>query len=109
MRSKSILVFVIAIIALTFAGTQIGASPESTRLPILRKPDFSGLTAYQVTRVGDDATFVVSHKNRRIPVRLAGVNPPIKVLTVEHYNVSYRFTKNLLKGEKIYLIDSLKK
>jgi len=105
MKKRLILLFALAIFALTIARTQFAATPQSNRLPDFRKPDFSGLTPYRVLRVNDDASFVVGYKSRKITVRLAGVNPPIKILTTEYYDFAYHFTNNLLKGERLYLID----
>jgi micrococcal nuclease len=105
MKKRLILPFALAVMALTIPQTQFAATNKPYRLPDFRKPDFSGLTLYRVLRVNDDASFVVGHKSKRITVRLAGVNPPIKVLSVEHYDIAYHFTNNLLKGERLYLID----
>ena len=108
MRNKS--VFVLAILAVIFASadTQVALAPESNTLPILPSPDFSKLTAYPVVRVVDGDTIVVSDKGKDVKVRLVGVDTPETVhprKPVEHYGKeASRFTTNLLKGEKVYLV-----
>ncbi len=108
MRNR--LVFLLAILAVVFAyvGTQVALAPESDTLPILPTPDFSKLTAYPVVRVVDGDIIVVNDKDKDVKVRLVGVDTPETVhptKPVEHYGKeASRFTTNLLKGEKVYLV-----
>jgi len=72
-----------------------------------RLPRFSGLVAYPVVRVIDGDTIVINDGNE-ITVRLVGVDTPETVhpsKPVEYYGKeASRFTQNLLKGEKVYLV-----
>ena len=103
-------VLVVAILAVVFvsAGAQVAVDSQSTKLPVFKPPDFSSLTAYPVVRVVDGDTIVVSDKGKDVKVRLVGVDTPETVhptKPVEHYGKeASRFTINLLKGEKVYLV-----
>lgn len=108
MKKKSVFVSVAVLVALAFVNAQVALAPESNTLPILPTPDFSKLTAYPVVRVVDGDTIVVSDKGKDVKVRLVGVDTPETVhprKPVEHYGKeASRFTTNLLKGEKVYLV-----
>jgi len=99
---------VVILVALAFVNAQVAPTPQPNELPILRTPDFSKLTAYPVVRVVDGDTIVVSDKGKDVKVRLVGVDTPETVhprKPVEHYGKeASRFTTNLLKGEKVYLV-----
>jgi len=77
-------------------------------IPTLKAPDFSRLTALAVVRVVDGDTIIVRGSDKDIKVRLIGIDTPETVhpsKPVEHYGKeASRFTKNLLKGEKVYLV-----
>ena len=100
-------VFLLAILAAVFAyaGNQPALAPAILILPT---PDFSKLTAYPVVRVVDGDTIVISDKGKDVKVRLVGVDTPETVhptKPVEHYGKeASRFTQNLLKGERVYLV-----
>ncbi len=108
MSKQAVFVFAILAVVFAYAGTQVALAPKSDTLPILPTPDFSKLTAYPVVRVVDGDTIVVSDKGKDIKVRLVGVDTPETVhptKPVEHYGKeASRFTSNLLKGEKVYLV-----
>jgi len=108
MRKKSVFVLVTVLVALALVNAQVAPTPQTNELPLLRAPDFSKLTAYPVIRVVDGDTIVVSIKGKDVKVRLVGVDTPETVhptKPVEHYGKeASRFTKNLLKGEKVYLV-----
>lgn len=74
----------------------------------LKPPDFSQLITYPIVRVVDGDTVVVNENEKNITVRLIGVDTPETVhplKPVEYYGKeASRFTTNLLKGEKVYLI-----
>ena len=77
-------------------------------IPKFDKLDFAKLTTFPVMRVIDGDTIVVGNQERSIKVRLIGVDTP----ETKHPNkpVQYygkeasRFTRNLLKGEQVYLV-----
>jgi micrococcal nuclease len=79
----------------------------SQDLPVIEEPNFAQLTAYPVVRVVDGDTIVINDGNE-IKVRLIGVDTPETVhpsKPVEYYGKeASRFTQNLLKGEKVYLV-----
>ena len=108
MRKKSVFVLVIVLFALAFVNAQIAPTPTQIELPFLPTPDFSKLTAYPVVRIVDGDTIVVSDKGKDVKVGLVGVDTPEAVHVtkpVEHYGKeASRFTTNLLKGEKVYLV-----
>lgn len=108
MSKQAVFVFAILAVVFVFAGAQVAVAPHSTTLPVLKPPDFSKLTAYPVVRVVDGDTIVVSDKGKDVKVRLVGVDTPETVhprKPVEHYGKeASRFTTNLLKGEKVYLV-----
>ena len=100
MRKKSILVLVTVLFALAFVNAQIAPTPTQIELPFLPTPDFSKLTAYPVVRIVDGDTIVVSDNKKDVKVRLVGSKP------VEDYGKEAScFLTNLLKGEKVYLIN----
>ena len=108
MRKKSVFVLVAVLIALAIVNAQVAPTPQPSKLPFLRTPDFSKLTVCPVVRVVDGDTIVVSDKGKDVKVRLVGVDTPETVhptKPVEHYGKeASRFTTNLLKGEKVYLV-----
>ncbi len=108
MRKKSFFVLVAVLVALAFVNAQVTPTPQPNELPFLPTPDFSKLTAHPVVRVVDGDTIVVSDKGKDVKVRLVGVDTPETVhpsKPVEHYGKeASRFTTNLLKGERVYLI-----
>ena len=108
MRSRPVFLLAILAVVFAYAGTQVALAPESNTLPILPTPDFSKLTTYSVVRVVDGDTIVVDDKGKDVKVRLVGVDTPETVhptKPVEHYGKeASRFTTNLLKGEKVYLV-----
>jgi micrococcal nuclease len=79
----------------------------SQDLPVIEKPNFAQLTAYPVVRVVDGDTIVINDGNQ-ITVRLIGVDTPETVhpsKPVEEYGKEASlFTRNLLKGERIYVV-----
>jgi micrococcal nuclease len=104
MKTNKRWILAIAILSLAFialAAEQV----KKSRIPTLKTPDFSKLTALDVVRVVDGDTIVVG---KDIKVRLIGVDTPETVhpfKPVEHYGKeASRFTSNLLKGEKVYLV-----
>ena len=108
MRKKSVFVLVAVLVALAFVNAQIAPTPTQIELPFLPIPNFSKLTACPVVHVVDGDTIVVSDKGKDVKVRLVGVDTPETVhptKPVEHYGKeASRFTENLLKGEKVYLV-----
>jgi len=69
-------------------------------LPVFEKITLSSLPSYQVVRVIAGDTIVIDMNNQDIKVRLIGVKP------AEKYSVEMAaFTKNLLRGENIYIVD----
>ena len=69
-------------------------------LPVFEKITLSSLPSYQVVRVIAGDTIVIDMNNQDIKVRLIGVKP------AEKYSVEMAaFTKNLLRGENVYVVD----
>jgi micrococcal nuclease len=70
--------------------------------------DFSELTPYQVSRIVDGDTVVLLVDGAPVKVRLIGVDTPETVhpqKPVEYYGKeASTFTKNLLRGESVYLV-----
>lgn len=85
---------------------------QPNTLPVLKTPDFSKITADPVVRIIDGDTIVIDHNGKQVKVRLIGVDTPETVhpsKPVEHYGKeASRFTRNLLKGEKVYLATDTK-
>ena len=102
MKTKKSWFLAIAILSLGFVAL---AAEQTDTLPVLKTPDFSQLTALPVVRVVDGDTIIVGNG---IKVRLIGVDTPETVhpsKPVERYGKeASRFTDNLLKGEKVYLV-----
>ena len=69
--------------------------------------DFDSLTAYSVSRVVDGDTVVLLIDGSPVKVRLIGVDTPETVhpsRPVQHYGKeASAFTRNLLRGESVYL------
>ena len=87
----------------------IGAEEQASSLPTLEAPNFADANAVLVTRIVDGDTIVVrDDQGDSVKVRLIGVDTPETVhpnKSVQRYGKeASRFTKNLLKGEKVYLI-----
>lgn len=107
---KTNAIFVLAILAIVFVSTnaQQVVSPQAVAIPVLKKPDFSQLTAYLVIRTVDGNTIVVEEGGKLVTVRLTGVDTPETghpTKPVEYYGKeASQFTRNLLKGEKVYLV-----
>ena len=105
MKTKKSWFLAIAILPLAFIALAVN---QTDILPILKTPDFSQLTALPVVRVIDGDTIVVRDIDKEIKVRLIGIDTPETVhpsKPVEHYGKeASRFTDNLLKGEKAYLV-----
>ena len=76
--------------------------------PIIPVPDFSQVPAEPVVRIVDGDTIAVVRGGQEVKVRLIGVDTPETVhpsKPVEAYGKeASRFTTNLLKGEKVYLV-----
>ncbi len=86
-------------------GALSGSDPkEAPQLPV---KDFKSATAHKVIRTIDGDTIVVSVKGGEVTVRLIGVDTPETVHPnkgVEYFGKeASRFTRNLLKGESVYL------
>jgi len=98
---------VLVAIAFVSADTQVIVAPKLVTLPVLKIPDLSQLAAYSVVRVVDGDTIVVNNKGKKVKVRLIGIDTPETVhpaKPVEYYGKeASRFTRNLLKGEMIYI------
>lgn len=95
----------ISLIIITFVcGIALAQAPKYPQTP-----DFSGVVANPVVRVVDGDTIVISDKERDVKVRLIGVDTPETVhpsKPVEYYGREAScFLTNLLKGEKVYLIN----
>ncbi|MEE2752398.1 MAG: thermonuclease family protein [Candidatus Latescibacterota bacterium] len=76
-------------------------------------PDFSTLTSYPVSRTIDGDTVELMVKGLPVKVRLIGVDTPETVhpqKPVEHYGKeASAFTRNLLRGESVYLVHGQEK
>lgn len=97
-KHLALLPFVV-VLALSLAVS--GAAPEPLKLPGLKTPDLSKLTAWPVVRVLDGDTIVVGVRGRDTRVRLIGVDTPERAQ--EYHREANRFTTNLLKGEWVHL------
>ncbi len=88
------------------AFTQLAVTSDA--IPTLTTPDFSKSIAYPVLRVIDGDTIVVDSNGLKITVRLIGIDTPETkhpTKPVQYYGKeASRFTDNLLKGEKVYLV-----
>jgi micrococcal nuclease len=77
--------------------------------PAIVAPDFATRESYAVVRVVDGDTVVVDIEGVKTKVRLVGVDTPETVdprKPVEAYGKeASEFTKNLLAGERVYLVD----
>jgi micrococcal nuclease len=86
-----------------------GSAPagEAAPAPALPAKDFRAGTAHRVVRVVDGDTVVLSIDGKDTTVRLIGVNTPETVdprRPVQAYGKeASEFTKNLLKGESVYI------
>lgn len=104
--------FILAALGLCGAAVFAVAAGSSTQpangLPSLPPPDFSAETALEVVRVIDGDTIVVKADGKDVTVRLIGIDTPETVhpfKPVQEYGKeASRFTANLLKGERVYLI-----
>ena len=108
-KMKKQIFFLSIILAVGFICSNVQSTDISgtVSLPTIRLPDFSQLTAYPVARIVDGDTVVVDVNGTLITVRFVGVDTPETVhpfKPVEFYGKeASQFTKNLLKGEKVYL------
>jgi len=88
------------------AFTQLAVTSDA--IPTLTTPDFSKSIACPVLRVIDGDTIVVDSNGLKITVRLIGIDTPETkhpTKPVQYYGKeASRFTDNLLKGEKVYLV-----
>lgn len=105
-RRRTIIVVLVFLCAL--AVTLFGVAPEVSAIPEIESPDFSRLTPCRVIRMIDDDAIVVDSRKREATVRLIGVDTPETVppsKPAQYYGKeARRFTRNLLKGEQVYLI-----
>ena len=90
-----------------FLITLASYSCAKSKVESLPKKDSAPFAAYSVQRVVDGDTVVLLMKGKKTKVRLIGVDTPETVhpqKPVEFYGKeASRFTKNLLKGEKVYI------
>jgi len=88
------------------AFTQLAVTSDA--IPTLTTPDFSKSIACPVLRVIDGDTIVVDSNGLKITIRLIGIDTPETkhpTKPVQYYGKeASRFTDNLLKGEKVYLV-----
>ena len=80
----------------------------SSEIPTFKKPNLESETPYEVTRVVDGNTFVVSKGAESATVRLIGIDTlkaghPTKAIQYYGRETS-RFLRNFLKGERVYLL-----
>ncbi|MFA5293760.1 MAG: thermonuclease family protein [Phycisphaerae bacterium] len=69
-------------------------------IPVFEQAEFSNAPLCQVVRIIDGDTIVVDMNNQDVKIRLAGVK------SADKYSVEMTsFTKNLLRGENVYIID----
>jgi len=77
-------------------------------IPSIPSPNFTGQTQYEIVRVIDGDTLVVSIQDKPVTIRLIGIDTPETVhpqKPVETYGKeASNFLTNLLKGEKVYLL-----
>lgn len=98
MKNKNIFLSSVVLVVLSVCA----ASPYKFdfKLPVFEKIAFSEMPSYQVVRIIGGDTIIVDVNNQEIKVRLAGVKP------AEKYSEELAlFTKNLLRGEEVYIID----
>ncbi len=98
MKSKNIFLMSAILVVLSLCV----ATPYkfNSELPIFGKITLSSLPSYQVVRVIAGDTIVIDMNNQDVKVRLIGVKP------AERYSVEMAsFTKNLLRGENVYIVD----
>ena len=106
-RRSALAVFGLGVVGmlalLVVAQTQPGETP-----PIIPVPDFRQVPAEPVARIVDGDTIAVLRGGQEVKVRLIGIDTPETVhpsKPVEAYGKeASRFTANLLKGEKVYLV-----
>lgn len=68
--------------------------------PVFEKAELSNISSCQVIRIIDGDTIIVDMNNQDVKIRLTGVK------SAEKYSVEMTsFTKNLLRGENVYIID----
>lgn len=105
MKTKSAYIYALLLSFVVFVPILL-----SETLPSIATPDFSKLTACPVVRVIDGDTIVINDGNN-VTVRLIGIDTPETVhpsKPVQEYGKEASlFTKNLLKGEKVYLVVDL--
>ncbi len=81
---------------------------ENKAIPKFEKLDLSDSTAYSITRVVDGDTIIANIDGKDTTIRLIGVDTPETVhpsKSVQYYGKeASNFTKNLLQGEKVYLV-----
>ena len=84
---------------------EVGQDPPQPSIPHIPTPDLSALSIYEVTRIIDGDTIIVTDN---ILVRLIGVDTPETAhprKPVEEYGKEASlFLTNLLKGEQVYLV-----
>ncbi|MDD5135170.1 MAG: thermonuclease family protein [Phycisphaerae bacterium] len=98
MKNKNIILLSIVLVILSVCA----ASPYKFdfKLPAFEKIAFSEPPCCSVIRIIGGDTIVVDVNNQEIRVRLAGIKP------AEKYGQKLAlFTKNLLRGEEVYIID----
>ncbi len=96
----------IGLAALTATSADQPATPATP--PTWTAVDVSGITPRKVVRVIDGDTFVIEKNGAPCTVRMIGVDTPETVhptRPVQFYGKeASRFTRNLLKGERVYLV-----
>jgi micrococcal nuclease len=98
MKNKNIFLSLVVLVILSVCA----ASPYkfNFKLSLFEKISFSEMPSCQVVRVIGGDTIIVDVNNQEIKVRLTGIKP------AEKYGQELAmFTKNLLRGEEVYIID----
>ncbi len=107
MRRPGVIATVTAAIVLAIGAGVNRANDPPAAHPPYPKHDFSDSTPYPVVRVVDGDTIIVLKDGQRTNVRVYGVDTPETVhpkKPVERYGKeASRFTRNLLRGESVYL------
>jgi micrococcal nuclease len=98
MKNKNIFLSSVVLVVLSVCAAS--SYKFDFKLPAFEKISFSETPYYQVIRIIGGDTIVVDVNNQEIKIRLAGIKP------AEKYSRELAmFTKNLLRGEEVYVID----
>lgn len=111
MKKAIVVLLSILVVVLGASGDIEETKKQPANLPSLTSPDLSKLSPYSVISVISGDSIIVNDGNEEIRVRLLGVDTAQNSVAEEaesadnYGNEAFIFASNLLKGEKVYLVD----